>query len=272
MAIQKTEAIVLKNQDIRETSLLVTFFTKDFGKIQGIAKGIRGQRGRINNGFEPLALCNIVFYERKRGNLHTISQCDLKNYFTVLRKDLKKTAYGYYFIELVKDFLQLHDKNESIFNLLFNSLDCLNGGRMNTEILARSFELKLLSLSGFKPKIDSCLKCCEPVKEKAFFCFKEGGLVCEKCLSEIKNAATGITHEAMFFIHLLESRKLSELLYLKLTNSVQKELAVILHQFMQVHIEKKFKSLDFVKHIEDMDFSREGIESFGRKQDIIARR
>lgn len=271
MAIQKTEAIVLKNQDIRETSLLVTFFTKDFGKIQGMAKGIRGQRGRINNGLEPLALCNIVFYERKRGTLHTISQCDLKNYFTGLRKDLKKTAYGYYFIELVKDFLQLHDKNENIFNLLCNSLDCLNGGRMDAKILARVFELKLLSLSGFKPKVDACIKCSISVGEKAFFCFKEGGLVCEKCLLEMKNPVAAITHEALFFMHLLESKKLSELQHLRIANSAQKELTLILHQFMQVHIEKKFRSLDFIKHIEDMAFSRKNIESFVGERDISAR-
>lgn len=252
MAIQKTEAIVLKNQDIRETSLLVTFFTKDFGKIQGIAKGIRGQRGRINNSLEPLASVNIVFYERKRGNIHTVSQCDLKNYFTDLRKDLTKTAYGYYFIELVKDFLQLHDKNENVFNLLLNSLDFLNLGRMDAEILARVFELKLLSLSGFKPKVDSCLKCSKSVTEKAFFCFREGGLVCEKCLLEIKSPVVNISSETLFFIHLLESKKLSELQYLKIINSVQKKLILILHQFMQVHIEKKFKSLDFVRHIEDI--------------------
>jgi len=249
MAIQKTEAIVLKNQDIRETSLLVTLFTRNFGKIQGIIKGIRGSRGKINNSLQSFANSNIVFYERKRGNLHTISQCDLKNFFGNLRKDLKKTSYAYYFSELIQDFLQLHDKNEDIFNLLVNSLIALDGEKIDAEILARIFELQLLSLSGFKPKIDCCLTCSNEVKDKAFFSFNEGGLLCLRCARNTRGVVT-ITHDALFFIHLLESKKLSELMHLKIAPSLKKELALVLHQFMQVHSGKKFRSLKFIKQIE----------------------
>ncbi len=249
MAIQKTEAIVLKNQDIRETSLLVTFFTRNFGKIQGIMKGIRGNRGKINNSLQSFTHSNIVFYERKRGSLHTISQCDLKDFFGNLRKDLKKTAYAYYFSELIQGFLQLHDKNEDIFNLLLNSLIALDEEKIDTEIVARIFELQLLSLSGFKPKIDCCLKCSNKVKDKAFFSFNGGGLLCAGCVLNEREAVT-ITHDALFFIHLLESKKLSELLHLKIASSLKKELALVLHQFMQVHSGKKFRSLRFIKQIE----------------------
>lgn len=251
MAIQKTEAIVLKNQDIRETSLLVTLFTKNFGKIQGIIKGIRGNRGRINNSLQPFTYNSIVFYERKKGNLHTISQCDLKNFFCSLRKDLRKMAYAHYLSELIQNFLQLHDKNVDIFNLFLNSLIFLDREKIDIEILTRIFELQLLSFSGFKPKIDCCLKCSNKVMEEAFFSFNEGGLLCRKCALNIKNATT-ITHDALFFIHLLENKRLSELLHLKITPSIKKELALILHQFMQVHIEKECRSLKFIKQVESI--------------------
>jgi len=252
MAIQKTEAIVLKNQDIRETSILTTFFTKNFGKIQGVMKGIRGSRGKINNGLQPFACSNIVFYERKKSSLHTISQCDLKNFFCNLRKDLKKTAYAYYFSELIQNFLQPHDKNEDVFNLLFSSLALLDEEKIDTDILSRIFELQLLSLSGFKPKIDCCLKCTALVEDDAFFSFNEGGLLCEECARNKKDA-TVITHDALFFIHLLESKKIFELLHLKIAPPIKTELALILNQFVQVHTGKKFKSLKFIKQVECLE-------------------
>jgi DNA repair protein RecO (recombination protein O) len=251
MAIQKTETIVLRNQDIRETSLLVTFFTKDFGKIQGIIKGVRGSRGRINNSLEPFAYNTIVFYERKKGNIYTVSQCDLKDYFRNLRKDLKRVAYAYYFSELIKNFLQFYDKNVDIFNLFLTSLVFLDREKIDVEILARIFELQLLSLSGFKPKIDCCLKCSKLVKEKAFFSFNEGGLLCERCASKIKNVVA-ITHQTLFFIHLLGNKRVKELLHLKINLSIRKELGLILNQFMQVRIEKQLKSLNFIKQIENL--------------------
>ncbi|MFH1856288.1 MAG: DNA repair protein RecO [Candidatus Omnitrophota bacterium] len=255
MTIQKTQAIVLKNQDIRETSLLLTLFTKDFGKIQGIAKGIRGKNSRISNSFEPFSYCNIVFYEKKRSNLHLVSHCDLKRYFHDLRKDLIKVSYAYYFTELVKNFLQLHDKNEDIFNLLFNALDFLDKSKMDVRILARAFELKLLSLSGFKPKIDSCLKCSALVKDKAFFNFSEGGLLCPDCAAKIRQTHTIIKQEILFFMHLLEYKDLFEIIRLKITPRIHKDLILIIHQFMNIHIEKKFKSLDFVRQLECLSIS-----------------
>lgn len=249
MAIQKTDCIVLKNQDFRETSILGTFFTKDFGKIQGIIKGVRGSKGKINNSLEPFAYSGLVFYERKRGNLHTISQCDLKNYFHNIRKYLKRTAYAYYFSELIKDFLQPHDKNPEIFNLLLNSFTVLDEDKIDIEVLARIFELKLISLSGFKPKVDYCLKCREFVEKDVFFNFAEGGLMCGKCALRMKEAVA-VSPRTLFFMHLLESRKISELIRLKITPFIKKELNMILHQFMQVHVEKDFKSLKFIRQIE----------------------
>ena len=65
MAIQKTEAILLRKRDLRETSLILSFFTRDFGKIHGVLKGARGTRARI--GVNPLyfSLEEIIFYEKK---------------------------------------------------------------------------------------------------------------------------------------------------------------------------------------------------------------
>ena len=61
MSIERSKAIVLKNQDLRETSVLATFFTKDFGKISGIMKGIRGTFNQTNNSLELFSLSEIIF-------------------------------------------------------------------------------------------------------------------------------------------------------------------------------------------------------------------
>ena len=78
MAIQKTEGILLRKADLRETSLILTFYTKDFGKIKGIVRGVRGPRSGSCGGasMEIFALDGLVFYERRRSDIFTIS-CNL---------------------------------------------------------------------------------------------------------------------------------------------------------------------------------------------------
>jgi len=84
MSIEKSQAIVLKRQKLRETSVLATLYTKDFGKISGVMKGVRGIQNKSVNFLEPFTLCEVVFYKNKRGGLYTISQCDLLDYFLKL--------------------------------------------------------------------------------------------------------------------------------------------------------------------------------------------
>ena len=71
MAIQKTDAIVLRRQDVRETSLALTFYTRDFGKVKGLVRGVRGSRAESwgLGAMEILSCEDIVFYEPKKGDV-----------------------------------------------------------------------------------------------------------------------------------------------------------------------------------------------------------
>ena len=101
MAIQTTEGIVLRKQNLRETSIILKFFTRDFGKISGVIKGARGPSAAIGHNPQAFSQNSVVFYERKKSNLSTISHCDLLNFFEPIRSDLERTIYADYFLELV---------------------------------------------------------------------------------------------------------------------------------------------------------------------------
>ena len=100
MAIQKSKAIVLKTRNFRETSLIVNFFTKDFGKLNALIKGIRNEPQRY--GGLPLTFSSnfIVFYTRAKRDLNLVTQCDAQEHFQSIRQDLEKTNYANYFVEL----------------------------------------------------------------------------------------------------------------------------------------------------------------------------
>jgi len=153
MAIEKSDAILLRKMDFRETSFIVTFFTRDFGKVGGILKGARGSRAR--SGINPLFFCleQIVFYEKKKSGLCIISQCEIQRIFLNILKDWDRASIAYYILELVDRLTEPGGGAEEIFDVLLNSMIALDG-KKDPGVVARFFEVKFLTALGFWPGSD----------------------------------------------------------------------------------------------------------------------
>lgn len=154
MAIIKTEGILLKRQEIRETSLILTAFTRDLGKIQGLVKGVRSAQGAVPGFLEPLTLQTLVLYERKRSPWMLISSCDLVDPFDPIRKDLNRTAYASFCLDMTDAMTETSDPHPEIFDLLRETLRALSQGTKVQDTLP-FFEVHLLKMSGFLPNVGS---------------------------------------------------------------------------------------------------------------------
>jgi DNA repair protein RecO (recombination protein O) len=249
MPIQKSEAIVTRRQDLRETSLIITFFTKDFGKIKGIVRGVRGPHAQYGGGsLEIFAQDEVVFYERKKSDIFTISQCDLVDFFNPIRQSLERLAYANYIIELLDSVTSLGDKNAEVFTLLLNSLTLLSG-KASAKRVARIFEIKLLGLLGLMPTLGSCAYCGGKVDASARFSIVHGGLICKTCADKDRNALSIMAGTVKFIEHIREL-PFEKVERIKVANAVGKELESILREFLDYHIERRLKSIEFLKEIE----------------------
>lgn len=154
MAIHKTEALILRRQEIRETSLILVAFTKDLGKIHGLVKGVRGSRAAVPWFLEPLTHQSIILYERRRSPVALISSFDLVNAFDPIRRDLVRTAYAGLCLEMVDAMTETGDPHPEIFTLLLHLLTALCEGA-DPRSMARFLETQLLKISGFLPEVGS---------------------------------------------------------------------------------------------------------------------
>jgi DNA repair protein RecO (recombination protein O) len=91
--IVKTEGIVLKTVDLRETSCIATFLTRDFGKVKGVLKGIRKDPKKFGSSVEKFSVNDIIYYQYRDSDLHLVSHCDMKDFFSGLRRQLCRGAY-----------------------------------------------------------------------------------------------------------------------------------------------------------------------------------
>src|SRR5215469_9956027 len=64
MQPEKALALVLRVVEFSETSSIVTLFSREFGKLRGLAKGARRLKGPFESALDLLALCRIVFLRK----------------------------------------------------------------------------------------------------------------------------------------------------------------------------------------------------------------
>lgn len=236
----KTDAVVIKTFDFRETSIIATLYTRDFGKINAILKGIRGFPEKFASTLEPFSHNQIVFYKSRNSGLHLVSQCDLHENFASLRADITKITLASLMMELVDAVMPLEEVNQDVFNL---SVDCLNAMRdcIYADKITTIFKIKLLILSGFKPHFDSCISCGERIIGQGKFSIELGGLICPACFKKDLRARN-IFRGTIATILYIEKCDLANNLRLGINPQIKRELDSMLSAFIDFHIDKKIKS------------------------------
>ncbi|MCX5714215.1 MAG: DNA repair protein RecO [Candidatus Omnitrophica bacterium] len=252
MSIPKTEAIVLNKRDFRETSLIVDFYTRDFGKISGLLKGIRTEPSKFASTLEPYSFNDIIFYKKRNSALHLVSQCDLKYNYTAVRTDIIRSANAILMTELIASVMPQEDKNEAIFDLAKETLEALESNHSHTEKIILIFKIKLLTLSGFEPHFESCVSCGTRITQEAKFSLSQGGLLCARCFPKDTHARTIFRGTVASILH-IQKNNLKVNLNLGLNPEIKKELNQILNAFFNFHLEKDFRSERVLKQLRSFE-------------------
>jgi DNA repair protein RecO (recombination protein O) len=251
MSLVKTEGIVLKSLKYGDSSIIFTLYTKDFGKIKLLAKGVKRRKSRT----PPLgyfSLSEIVFYKREKSELHLLSSGETLKNFSGLSKSLNRFSWASAVAELLDQLITGEELNQRIFNLSLRTLSRMeNVDESNLEKIFWSFALKLFSNLGYKPKLDTCIKCGKEITEDEVFLSPErGGVICHNC-----------TREEEYYLKLSRKAYLSarKLLFLDI-NKVDKipvdkesltEIEDLVKSFIRYHTgAKDLKTLEFIRKIE----------------------
>jgi len=146
MPLHTTDALILRTYKLGESDRIVVFLTRDRGKKRGVAKNARQSRRRFGGGLEPLTYGRVGYMERERRELVRL------DYVEPIRSPLSAVdgdALGYveYFAELIDEWAQEADPNETLFRLGASMVDAMAVG-VPIEPLARYFEYWLLRLQG----------------------------------------------------------------------------------------------------------------------------
>jgi DNA repair protein RecO (recombination protein O) len=179
MALGKSTAVVIGSFPLGESDRLVTFYSRDFGKIRGVAKAARRMRSRFGSALELCTLGELVFFDTGRSELVRVDHFDITRPFQRVREDLDRLAHAAWIVECVARLTAERDRHVALFGLLVRALRALEGPGKPAQA-AICFGVRCIEALGHRPRLDACVECgrAYPFPHPGV---GAGGLVCERC-------------------------------------------------------------------------------------------
>jgi DNA repair protein RecO (recombination protein O) len=180
-----TPAVVVRTRAFGESDKIVTFLTRDLGKIAGIAKGARRSKRRFVNVLEPFTHVDVTLRIRPGYDLAFVNACVLRDAPISLARDLVKFAYASYVLELTDRMVREREAGPETYELVRDAIALLERGDAEPGVL-RAFELHLLRLTGYEPELDRCRRCATAVSAGTTMYVHpaRGGVLCARCRGE----------------------------------------------------------------------------------------
>jgi len=148
MRLYTAEAIILKRNNVGETDRILTIFTKQYGKVRVLARGVR----KVSSKRGPhIEVFNRVIATIHKGNrLDTLTEVSPITSYDVVRKDLRRVGAAYYLCELIDGLLPEAQVHEDVFALLCDAFAALSTVKKERiEVLRERFAAALLRALGY---------------------------------------------------------------------------------------------------------------------------
>ena len=248
MPIRRVEAIILRTRDYSESDRLITYITRSHGQLTGIAKGARRSKKRFVHTLEPFSHVLITYAERSTSGLVRIDASELKDAFTALRGDIIRLGYASLSCEMVLEISPEREPNPPLFSLLHQYLAQLEHGAdpENTSLL---FQTRMLSLSGYTPVLQGCVRCGQKLdaQDNWFFSIPQGGLLCRD--HQQGHMLYPVSLGTIMLLNRAQQFPLARIWRLRFQRQSREECRFLLLDLTRHHLEKDLKSLKLLHQI-----------------------
>jgi DNA repair protein RecO (recombination protein O) len=252
MANLNTPAILLRRIDFGDYDLIVTLFTRTQGKTSVIAKSAKKSVKRFPGVLEPFSRLNVVMARGRGKGLPVLQEASLEDPFFKIRENIVKTAYASYWSELIYLWMAEGEPQEALYRLTLHVLAELDRGNTPVEVLSILFQMRFLSLAGFRPNFDhchACKTCLDQIRHDCVFSDpSRGGIACPTC-GVPTNGRLKISKGTLKQLMWTDSGDLERAARVRFTPLAITEGLNFLEAFVPFHIGKSPKSLKVLRSI-----------------------
>ena len=260
-----SEALVLRTYPLKEADLVVSFLTRDQGKLRGVAKRARRPKSTFGSGLERLSHVRMAYFQRESHELVNLDSCELIRSQFDLVTDYQASIALDFFAEASELLLPSAEPGEKFFRLLVAVLESLRpaGGQDSGQAgrvwrAVTYFSLWAVRLSGWLPELHVCLGCGSLLDDpespqRAFFSRDRPGLICGHCR---RTSGAGnsweLSPESREIAGQILRRPVAQLGETTWTQSTAADLRRFLVQQMESHAERRLITLPMLEGLTDV--------------------
>ncbi len=211
-----------------------------------MAKAARRIKSRYGASLEPMSHLSLIYFGKENQSLYKVSQCDIVQSFQSVRENHDKFYTGIYFLELVDSLTAEAHSEPAIFDLLVEGLKQVQV-QEDLGTLCRFFEMRIISLAGYKPRLNQCIQCRkEPESRQVGYSFSKQGIVCSNCMDDV-GFETRINNGTLRYLKKLMSLDIQRTERLKIPKGTEDEIESITHRLILARLGRELKSYPFIK-------------------------
>ena len=182
MSLERSELLVLRRIKLRDTSLMLTVLTPEFGKLSLVARAASRPGSALAEALQYFTVAEAQFYHREQQGVDYVSKAEAIESFENIHKEADRFGHGSAGLEFANLYLPEGEVNSEVYDLLKRYLRLLNlspARDLERELL--HFWLRLTILAGYEPQLDRC-QCGKPITgERVAISPAVGGIVCSDC-------------------------------------------------------------------------------------------
>lgn len=236
------QGIVLAMSLVGEYDRRLVILTKERGRITAFARGVRKSNNQLVSKTQLFVMGEFTLYEGR--DAYTLKSVEAKEYFHELTYDMEKYCYGSYFCEVMSYLTREGERSTDYLNLLFVSLNALKKAMISPKLIRVIFEIKMLDVFGQGIQSYHCPVCGN--EPSGIFSAEAGGLVCSRCAGRTMHNID-VSDACVYTLKYINGQKFGTLYNFTVKDEVLEELENITARFYDVHIGKKFNSLEVIE-------------------------
>jgi len=225
------KAIILNRRPFAEDDSRVVVYSRERGKLDLVARGVKKIKSKLAGHLEPLSLTDIMVVGGRQYDYAGAAVSE--NCYFNIKSDLAKLAAAGQAVKIFDKLIKPGVADEAIFDLLKDYLEALNFKKSGFDVLNSFFIFKLLVALGFRPELYNCVNCGGKIRPVGIkFDLARGGLVCGKCL-----AKSGLTigENSVKLLRLAEKNDLQKIVNIKINKKTEAEVINIVSSFLSYY-------------------------------------
>ena len=203
--------IVLQTSPVNDYDRRVVLLTKERGKITAFAKGARRQGSRLLASTGQFCFGQFKLFEGR--SAYNLVEASITNYFEQLRDDFDAACLGMYFLEFADYYTRENNDETGMLALLYQSLRALCKPSLDNRLIRVIYEMKSMVVNGEFPGVPKD----EPLSESA-----------------------------AYTVNFIVNTPVQRLYTFAVSDEVYEELDRLSSRYMDMVIDRKFKSRDMI--------------------------